>query len=261
MTEMTTQPDPPPASGNHWVNLDDLIAWKANYNDGDVGGIMSAIVEYGYNRTVSVWQNNVVMAGNHTMLALRMARRSGYVPVDPDTIDPDTELPSNHFLTRNLYVDAAGKWIVQVSDCSHLNHIKATGYAIADNEYARRAARDESMLLTHLRAIAQDAIERHDDSALLATGYDHNEITLLAAALNDDNEGGGGSGDGDGASGGNEDGAKRATGQPVLRFKVSHECFELWHDIVAGVPESEHAECLEEILQAIDPGVLSWNRE
>lgn len=153
MIQITTE-DSIPAG---YIDLDTLVEWAGNYNDGDVGRIFEAIKRYGYNRTVSVWTDNVVMAGNHTMKALKLLRLNGVQP------------PGKSIIQQG------DKWYVQYTDMSHLDESEALGYAIADNRLASMATHDDDRLLDYLLQIQ----ERGGDDALLATGYDDDALEYL----------------------------------------------------------------------------------
>lgn len=253
--QMTDAPD----GTKSWVNLNDLVTWKGNYNEGDVGGIYTSIVQFGYNRTISVWQDNIVMAGNHTMLALKMAKNAGMTPVLPTD---DVVLSDKQFLTHNITVDAIGDWYVLVSDCSHLTHLQAIAYAIADNEWSSRAVRDESMLLTHLQAVADDAEQSGNDDMILATGYDNDELELLTVLVADDAQTLDELSEQYGESDADPDDLTNSmTTSPIIRVQVDRETWVRWHDLIDGASETEHGKRLAEILNAVVDSDLSWNRE
>lgn len=139
--------------------LSDLSNWQDNYNEGDVGLISAIIARYGYNRSISVWQDGVVMAGNHTLLALKLLKEQGYEP------------------PANIEVKD-GEWYIQTTSCAHLDYEAAQDYAIADNRAAARASQDEGKLVALLKTIHAQDNER-GDNRLEVIGYDPADILDL----------------------------------------------------------------------------------
>ncbi|MFN8452467.1 MAG: hypothetical protein U0521_28650 [Anaerolineae bacterium] len=90
------------------------------------------------NAALRVWQDNVVMAGNHTLQALRLIQQEGWKP----------EL-DHHFPPTNV-VEHDGAWYVPYIDMSHLDAVEARAFAIADNHIARQAVVDEEKLARYL---------------------------------------------------------------------------------------------------------------
>ncbi len=230
-------------------NLDELVTWKGNYNQGDVGGIYEAIKTFGYNRSISVWQDNIVMAGNHTLLALR------YLLKDWKTNDLDKVPEGSGIVVRDK------QWFVLVSDCSHLQFEKAKAYAIADNAWARKSVADERLLVQYLTDVRQyegDSGEQLID----ATGYDELEIELLAALINDDyNSDLDELGEQYGESGMTDDEINsEAVTKPLkkIELRISEPDFQSWVKLMNDAPVSEWSERFVEIIGTVVWEDLSW---
>lgn len=147
----------PPTIPDHYIALDDVRLWESNYNEGDVGSIVIMIRRYGFNRAVSLWRDNEVRAGNHTVMALRALQQAG-------------EPAPKHVLEQD------GKWYIPFIDVAHLNETEALAYAIADNRAAALASQDDALLAKYLQAIKND-----DDTAFEAVGYDDEDLRKLFA--------------------------------------------------------------------------------
>lgn len=143
-----------------YIALDELQPWADNYNHGDIDAIARSIARFGYNRTCSVWQQHTVMAGNHSVLALRQLR------------DTDQPAPAN--------VDVRdGAWWVPFTSCAHLSFEEARAYAIADNETARRATRNEELLARYLQA----ALDAGGEDLVRATAITTDDLSRLLDTL------------------------------------------------------------------------------
>ena len=139
--------------------LSDLRVWERNYNEGDIGAISTSIAAFGYNRSISVWRDGIVIAGNHTLLALQwLYKQQVDAPTNVQVID--------------------GEWWIQVSDASHLTDEEATAYAIADNRTAALANPDMEALTTLLQEVA-----KNDDELLQATSYTGDDLDEMLRAL------------------------------------------------------------------------------
>lgn len=163
---MPKKPAPPTTSGIIRVNLDDLILWEDNYNQGDIGAIALSIRKFGFNNAPRVWRGLNLRAGNHTTLALRQIKTEGAQP------EFDRQFPPN-----NVYADG-DDWFIDCIDIGDLSETEATAFAIADNRDAALASQDETALLKHLAAI-YDA----DQEMLTATGYDGEDLEALRKML------------------------------------------------------------------------------
>lgn len=141
-----------------YAPLSSLSAWGDNYNEGDVGKIIMSLREFGYNRSIAVW-NGVVMAGNHTFLALTELKRQG------ETIG------------GNLRVEG-DEWHILVSDLNHLSEEEAVAYAIADNKTASAATTNLERLTAHLQSL-----KSRRESLFEATGYDNDDLQEMLAYL------------------------------------------------------------------------------
>lgn len=140
-------------------DLATLKRWNRNYRQGDVGAIIQSIARFGYNGALRVWQDNVVIAGNHALMALLQMKASAYQ-------------------TPRGIVEYGDKWLIPCVDVSHLNEIEVEAYAIADNRTQERGGNDAEQLAALLAGIAAE-----DEKLLLATGYDGDDVDALLAGL------------------------------------------------------------------------------
>lgn len=153
--------------GKHYKALSTLSAWQDNYNHGDVRAIARAIRQFGMNGALRVWRDGIVMAGNHTFLALKLIQEQG-----ADT-KQDRDWPP-----ANVLVDDVD-WYVRYVDVSHLDAIEVKAYAIADNALARKAVTDDQLLAEYLQQIA--ALK--NDTMFRATGYDREGLYALLTVI------------------------------------------------------------------------------
>lgn len=142
--------------------LSELKPWDRNYNKGNVDAIRTSIARFGMNGALRVWQDDIVIAGNHALHALRAMHDAGELP------------PTHVTLTED------GDWLVPVLDVAHLPKLEAEAFAIADNRTRDLATTDDEQLAALLREIA-DA----DEDLLAATGYDHDDLAALLDQLGD----------------------------------------------------------------------------
>lgn len=139
--------------------LSSLQVWADNYNVGDVEAIALSIRRFGFNGALRVWGANIVMAGNHSLLALRQIKEQGANP------ELDRTFPPEHILV------AKGEWYVRYIDVSHLDPLEAKAYAIADNQTVRLAVPDEKKLTQYLREIGE-----RDKRLIAAMGFDEVQV-------------------------------------------------------------------------------------
>lgn len=140
-------------------DLATLKRWGRNYRQGDVGAIIQSIARFGFNGALRVWRDDVVIAGNHALMALMQMKASAYQ-------------------TPRGIVEHGNKWLIPCIDVSHLNEIEAEAYAIADNRTQERGDNDNEQLAALLSSIAAE-----DAELLRATGYDGDDVDALLAAL------------------------------------------------------------------------------
>lgn len=122
--------------------LSTLKRWERNYRIGNVEAIAASIKRFGFNGALRVWQNGIVMAGNHSLAALQFLKARGDEPP--------------------VGVIDGGDWQVPCIDVSHLSDVEAQAFAIADNRTAQLATDDEERLgaiLTELIAIDRDLVQ------------------------------------------------------------------------------------------------------
>lgn len=150
--------------------LSALTVWQDNYSTGDVLAIARSIRRFGMNGALRVWRDGIVMAGNHTLKALLLIREQG----------PDASL-DRMFPPHNVKV-IDGEWHILCVSVAHLSdEAEIHGFAVADNQLARKAVVDEDLLAKYLREISD-----YDDAAIAATGFDDQELQQLLARLADD---------------------------------------------------------------------------
>lgn len=140
--------------------LESLSRWQRNYNRGDVVAIKNSICRFGFNGALRVWKDQVIMAGNHTWLALCELRDEGREPVG-----------------EGARVSDDGTWSVLCIDVSHLSIQEAEAFAIADNRTAALATQDEDQLAELLNELGTDP------TLLEGIGYSEDEVDALLARL------------------------------------------------------------------------------
>lgn len=140
-------------------DLTTLKTWKRNYRHGDVGAIITSIVTFGFNHALRVWNDNTVIAGNHSLLALQSIKAQGLQPPRGIRADKDN-------------------WIIPCIDVSHLTETQAQAFAIADNRTSELAENDNQQLADLLSEIAAQ-----DEKLLAATGYDGDDVDALLKGL------------------------------------------------------------------------------
>lgn len=146
--------------------LSHLREWPENYNHGDVEGIARSIRRFGFNNALRIWQDNVIVAGNHTSKALKLIQSQGAMP------ELDRNWPPSNILVED------GEWYVLCVDVTHLDWTEAKAFAIADNNLARKAVTDDRLLAEYLQEIAAA-----DPAMLTATGYDDKSLDRLIAQV------------------------------------------------------------------------------
>lgn len=146
-------------AATEWVSIDDLHGWEGNYNEGDIGAIITSLKEFGYNRSIAVW-NGKVMAGNHTFMAMHQLRDQGYD------------------LKGNIRKGGDGRWEILVSDLSHLNEEQAVAYAVADNRTGELASPNIRRLADILKPMAE-----RNMAMFRATGHDEDDLNELLSRV------------------------------------------------------------------------------
>jgi len=143
-----------------WRNIDDLEVWEDNPNEGDIGGIITSILRFGFQDELNVWAGEI-MAGNHRKKALLVIRAMHNRGEDRERIDTAIKK------SKRLRVDE-GIWQVSVCDISHLDtREEAIGYALAENQTGRRGRDNPNALIPLL-----EALRGCDLTIYEATGFD-----------------------------------------------------------------------------------------
>lgn len=142
------------------ARLSDLKTWSRNYNRGDVGAIYTSVRAFGFNGTLRVWRDGVVVAGNHALKALVRMRDAGETPPEHITLDSD------------------GEWLVPVTSVEHLDRTQAHAFAVADNRTRDLAETDEVLLAGILQEVANA-----DPAMLEATGFDGDDLDAMLAEI------------------------------------------------------------------------------
>ena len=151
--------------GSRWYRLDDIQLLADNPNQGNVGGIITSIHEFGYNDVVQMWHDRA-QGGNHRKRALHDLLRSGWQPGERDRA---ARLNDGHLEILGL-------------DVSHLEtEQEANAFGLALNNLTREGWDDPAKLA----ALLQD-IKAVNESAFIASGYDGDKLDALLRGLNPD---------------------------------------------------------------------------
>lgn len=145
-------------------SLASLHEWRDNYNSNDVARIARSIRRFGFNNALRVWRDEIVMAGNHTLKALRLIKSEG----------PKEEL-DHRYPPHNIMVED-DEWYVPIIDVSHLDEVEARAFAIADNQLARMSVVDERLLTQYLKEINEA-----DPGMFGATGFEKRTLNRMVA--------------------------------------------------------------------------------
>jgi site-specific DNA-methyltransferase (adenine-specific) len=144
-----------------WVPLNGLTLWHRNYNRGDVPRIKNSIRKFGFNNALRLWRG-VVMAGNHSTLALREIASEGW------------DAPHGGALRVE-----DGVWLVKVVHLDHLDEITAEAFAVADNHIASEAHPDERALAGLI-----NEFEMADAALVDAIGLSQPDLAYYHALVN-----------------------------------------------------------------------------
>jgi hypothetical protein len=145
------------------IRVKDINLWQANYRVGDVDMIKRSIQKFGYNRSVALWRDHTVIAGNHTIKALQSLEQD------------QAKIP------KNVSVDN-GDWVIDVMDATHLSVEEAQAYAIADNRASDSATNDDEQLASLLSQVRE-----YDEDLLKATGWGSKELDELLSSITPSN--------------------------------------------------------------------------
>lgn len=143
-------------------NIATLKTHPRNYRHGDLGAIINSVLTFGFNGALRVWRDNVVLAGNHSLLALQSIKAQGLAA------------------PRGIHVEGK-QWLVACVDVSHLTEVQADAFLVADNRTAELASNDDQQLAELLSAIASE-----DEKLLRATGFDPDDLDQLLQDIAND---------------------------------------------------------------------------
>jgi len=134
--------------------LDELKLWDRNYNKGDVQQIKKSIRRFGFNNAVRVWREGMVIAGNHSTIALRELQAEKWIPQGGAIRVVDE------------------RWEVDTIDVSHLSKPEAEAFAIADNHIASMAEPDNAVLADLLMEFQELELDFLDDIGFSVDEFD-----------------------------------------------------------------------------------------
>ena len=157
-----------------YIPLPELTPWSGNYNNGDIGSIAKSIERFGFNGALRVWQDNIVIGGNHSAMALMSLKARG--PREKQMIG-EYAWPPVHIIEDGV----SGAWLVPCIDISHLDELEARAFAIADNDIARKAVQDAQKKATYLIELQQQRPEAVD-----AASWSADELDEFLSGLSDD---------------------------------------------------------------------------
>jgi hypothetical protein len=118
-----------------WISIDDCRLWERNPNLGDVPAIKRSIQEFGFRGAIALWQDNFVMGGNHSVMALRQLRTEGWEPWGSAI---------------------TATWEVPYIDISDLDRKQAESLGLAFNRTARLGHDDDKILAALLADLESD---------------------------------------------------------------------------------------------------------
>lgn len=155
-------------------NIDDLALWSENYRQGDLGAIIMSIVAFGYNAVLRVWRQDTVIAGNHSLMALRELHK---LHNSPERFDEQGN--EKYPVPNNIIESDDGAWLAPCLDVSRLTKAQATAFAIADNRTSELATNDTERLSKLLKSV-------HDinPSLVRAASYDESDIASMMRRVN-----------------------------------------------------------------------------
>lgn len=151
-------------------NIADLQLFPDNYNIGDTGAIMVSICEFGMGDALRVWNDGVILAGNHTLKALLQLHTAG-----PGILQTFA-MSERPWPPTNIVQEDDGSWWVDTVPMEHLNEQEATAFAIADNEIARKSVRDKTKLAQLLHGLSD-----YNSRVFHSTGMNESDVAWLLA--------------------------------------------------------------------------------
>lgn len=146
-----------------WFLLDDLKLWDENYNEGDVGAIITSIKTFGFIRAVAVWKENVIRAGNHAVIALRQLLAGGW-----------------EIQGVGIRLNDKGQVELLCLDISFMETDEADAFSIADNHLGQMAVSNEIIL----SELLQQLINADNPQLMVATGYTPDDLDDMLNAIN-----------------------------------------------------------------------------
>src|SRR5574341_1472242 len=164
--------------------LSQLKKWPGNYNKGDVRAIARSILRFGFNSALRVWQDDMVIAGNHSLQALQLLHELSLQEAINQLLGEQAaqriaagEMPAPHWPPEHIEVQD-GEWLAQTVAVTHLSWEEAKAYAIADNHTAQLASQDPELLARYLAELLE-----HDLVSFQATGYSEDDLRELLAMV------------------------------------------------------------------------------
>jgi hypothetical protein len=147
-----------------WFDIDSLRLWDGNPNEGNIGNIITSIQIHGFNDTCHYWRG-VVKAGNHSVIALRQLRESGWHP-------------NKSKITSTCLRINDGMWEIAMLDISEMGKEQSDAFGIRINQSQRDGSWNEVALASLLQEVANST-----DVALSSTGFDADELDDLLRDL------------------------------------------------------------------------------
>ena len=144
-----------------WVDLDDIVLWDENPNEGDIGIIYIMIEKFGFRDPIGLWENNITKRGNHRTIALRQLRDAGWQPKRSPCLKVEGD-----------------NWLVEYVPDDDLDEKESNAFGVGHNQSTRRGRDDPEKLTTLLEQLA-----KHDRDMFLATGHDDDSLDELLREL------------------------------------------------------------------------------
>lgn len=132
-----------------------------NPHVGDVPRIANAILVFGYRNALKTW-NNYVIAGSHTLKALRELHKAGTPP------------------SAGVLEIKDGHWFTPCIDCSDLSEEQAFAFMLADNQLPTLGSNDPEGVA--------DLLDQLDDDLIEAAGFSDEDLNYFLSHLKSDED-------------------------------------------------------------------------